>query len=64
MRRIRTILMKPDSIVIVVAIGAIAGLVGFGIAQGLDGTLLSLGVAAIAALGGIKIRDILDGRGK
>ena len=56
--------MKPDSIVIVVAIGAIAGLVGFGIAQGLDGTLLSLGVAAIAALGGIKIRDILDGRGK
>lgn len=53
---------KPaSSIAVVAAIVAIAGLVGFALHCGFDGALLTLGVAAIAGLGGVKLRDILKG---
>ena len=54
--------MKPDTIVIVVAVVTIGALVGFALSQGHDGNLLTLGVAAIAALAGVKLRDLFDGR--
>jgi len=55
--------MKPSrvnggTIAVVAAILGIVFLVGFAIQQGHDGAILSLGIAVIAALGGVKIRDI------
>lgn len=40
------------------AILGIVLLVDFAIQQGHNGAILSLGIAVIAALGGVKIRDI------
>ena len=52
---------QTSSIVVGLAIAAIFGLVGLAVANDHDGALLSLGVAAIAALGGVKLRDIFKG---
>lgn len=51
----------PPAAAVIVAICAIAFLIGFALHLGYDGALLTLGVAAIAGLGGVKLRDILKG---
>ena len=49
---------QTSSIVVACAILGVFGLVAFAIYEGHNGAVLSLGVAAIAALGGVKIKDI------
>lgn len=52
----------PAAAAVIVAIIAIAFLIGFALHLGHDGALLTLGVGAIAGLGGFKVRDIFKGR--
>lgn len=51
----------PPAAAVIVAIIAIGLLVGFALHLGYDGAILTLGVAAIAGLGGVKLRDIFKG---
>lgn len=53
---------KPFPVVIS-AIAAITGIELFALSQGVNGQLMTLTVAAIAGLGGYKIKDLLP-RGK
>jgi len=50
--------VNGGTVAVVAAILGIVLLVGFAIQQGHNGAILSLGIAVIAALGGVKIRDI------
>lgn len=47
-----------NTIVLVVAIAAIAGMQVNALAHGHDGTILTLSIAAVAAIVGVKARDI------
>lgn len=50
--------VNGGTVAVVAAILGIVLLVSFAIQQDHNGAILSLGIAVIAALGGVKIRDI------